>query len=133
LWLWVAVGFLAYLILPWYAIQEANGLSKIPQVFANEQAGNGLMQAASFGRPWLWLGLAGLVVAAAGAALPAGRRQGAVLLAGGAPGLLALLASGFLIGARGWSFESMTTSAGRARCAPAGHGLGRVHGAHCAA
>jgi iron(III) transport system permease protein len=83
LWLWVAVGFLAYLILPWYAIQEANGLSKIPQVFANEQAGNGLMQAASFGRPWLWLGLAGLLVAAAGAALPAGRRQGAVLLAGG--------------------------------------------------
>ncbi len=40
LWLWVAVGFLAYLVLPWYAIQEANGLSKIPQVFANDQAGN---------------------------------------------------------------------------------------------
>jgi iron(III) transport system permease protein len=101
-------------------------------VFANEQAGNGLMQAASFGRPWLWLGLAGLVVAAAGAALPAGRRQGAVLLAGGGLGLLALLASGFSIGARGWSFESMTrTWASWVRASRAWAGAGSWRSRRC--
>jgi hypothetical protein len=86
LWLWVAVGVLAYLALPWYAIQDANGLRLIPQVFSQEQAGNGLLQAARYGRPWLWLGLLGLLVAAVGALLPAGRRQGAVLMAGGCLG-----------------------------------------------
>jgi iron(III) transport system permease protein len=66
LWLWVAVGVLAYLALPWYAIQDTNGLRLIPQVFSQEQAGNGLLHAARYGRPWLWLGLAGLLLAACG-------------------------------------------------------------------
>ena len=35
LWLWVAAGFLAYLALPWYAIQEANGLLMVLKVFAS--------------------------------------------------------------------------------------------------
>ena len=112
LWLWIAVGALAYLALPWYAIQDANGLRLIPQVFSQEQAGNGLLQAARYGRPWLWLGLLGLLVAGVGALLPAGRRQGVVLMAGGGLGLLALLASGFAIGARGWSFEALTAAFG---------------------
>lgn len=124
MWLWIAVGLLAYLVLPWYAIQETNGLLKILQVFASEQTGNGLMQAISFGRPWLWLGLAGLAVAAIGAAMPAGKRQGMVLLTGGGLGLLALLASGFLIGTRGWSFEAMTTSLGELGARQPGMGWG---------
>ena len=37
LWLWVAVGVLAYLALPWYAIQDANGLRLIPQVFSQRR------------------------------------------------------------------------------------------------
>lgn len=124
LWLWIVVGSLAYLALPWYAIQEANGLLMIPQVFSQEQAGNGLLQAASYGRPWLWLGLLGLAVAAAGACLVPGRRQGAVLLAGGGLGLLALLASGFLIGARGWAFEGVTASLGELGARQTGMGWG---------
>ena len=124
LWLWVAAGFLAYLALPWYAIQEANGLLMVLKVFANEQTGSGLMQAVSFGRPWLWLGLTGLAVAAIGAAMPAGKRQGAVLLAGGGLGVLALLSSGFLIGARGWSFETLTTSLGELGARQPGMGWG---------
>jgi iron(III) transport system permease protein len=124
LWLWVAVGSLAYLGLPWYAIQEANGLLMIAQVFGAERAGNGLLQATVYGRPWLWLGLAGLAVAAVGACLQPGRRQGAVLLAGGGLGLLALLASGFLIGARGWAFESLTASLGELGARQPGIGWG---------
>lgn len=69
------MGVLGYLVFPWYAQQDANGLLAVGQVFSSEQAANGLMQAALFGRPWLWLGLAGLVVAGLGACLPAGRKQ----------------------------------------------------------
>ena len=124
LWLWLAVGVLAYLVLPWYAIQDANGLLKIPQVFSGEQAGNGIMQAIVYGRPWLWLGLAGLAVAAVGAVLQPGHRQGAILIAGGGLGVLSLLASGFLIGARGWAFESLTASFGELAARQPGVGWG---------
>ena len=89
LWLWLLAGFAGYLLLPWYAQQDANGLLAIGHVFGAEQAANGVLQAALYGRPWLWLGLVGLVVAGLGAAMPAGRRQGAVLVVGGALGLLA--------------------------------------------
>lgn len=124
LWLWLAAGILGYLALPWYAIQDANGLTRIGQVFANEQSANGLMQAAVHGRPWLWLGLLGLAIAAGGACLPAGRRQGSLLLAGGAVGLLGLLGAGFLIGARGWSFESLSALLGPLATGQPGMGWG---------
>lgn len=120
----MAVGVLGYLAFPWYAQQDANGLLAVGQVFSGEQAANGLMQAALFGRPWLWLGLVGLVVAGLGACLPAGRKQGAVLVAGGALGLAALLLSGFAIGARGWAFEWMNTSLGELGARQPGMGWG---------
>ena len=107
IWAWLAMGLLAYLVLPWYAIQDANGLTKIGEVFSDEQAGNGLVQAWQFGRTWLWGGLVGLLVAGVAGLMPAGKKQGSVLLLGGAIGLLVLLVSGFAIGARGWSFEWM--------------------------
>lgn len=81
LWAWVALGVLGYLAFPWYAQQDANGLLALGQVFGDAPAANGLLQAALYGRPWLWLGLLGLAVAGVGAALPAGRRQGAALAA----------------------------------------------------
>ncbi len=124
LWWWFAIGCAGYLALPWYAIQDANGLLRIPQVFAGEATGNGLMQAAVFGRGWLWLGLVGLAVAAAGACMVPGRRQGTVLLLGGGLGLLALLVSGFAIGARGWAFESITAAFGELGARQPGIGWG---------
>lgn len=124
LWWWLAAGLLAYLALPWYAIQDANGLLMIPAVLSGAEAGNGLMQATRFGRPWLAVGLVGLLVAALGALLPAGRRQGLVLVLGGGVAALVLLASGFLIGARGWAFESMTVSFGALGARQPGIGWG---------
>lgn len=122
--LWVALGLLGFLAFPWYAIQDANGLTLLHRVFAGEQTGNGIVQAALYGRPWLWLGLLGLAVAAAGAAMPPGRRQGAVLMLGGGLGLLGLVASGFLIGARGWAFESFTAAFGELGARQPGVGWG---------
>lgn len=123
---WLVLGLLAFLALPWYAIQDSNGLLQIPHVFSSADAGNGLMQAAVHGKPWLWLGIVGLLLAGAGALMPATRNQGAVLIAGGAFGLLGLLGSAFSIGAKGWSFDWMNASFGELTSNQFGLGWGAV-------
>ena len=124
LWGWLLVGALGYLALPWYALQDGNGLAYVTQVFSNEPAGNGLLQIFAFGRGWLLWGLLGLALAAVGAAMAPGRRQGAWLLAGGALGLLGLLSSGFLIGARGWAFDGLNAAFGELGLRQGGMGWG---------
>ncbi len=124
LWIWLLIGLLGYVLLPWYAQQDSNGLLAVTRVWSDEQAGNGLLQAVRWGRPWLLLGLCGLVVAGAAASMAVGRKQGAWLAAGGALGLLALLLSGFSIGARGWAFEWMTQSLGELGARQPGMGWG---------
>ncbi|MCY7318825.1 MAG: iron ABC transporter permease [Ramlibacter sp.] len=109
---WTALGVLAYLLLPWYALQEGNGLMAIGRVFAGEDTANGVLQAARHGRPWLWLGLLGLALTFGAALLKPGRPQGRLLLLGGLVGALGLAASGFLIGAKGWSFAPLNTAFG---------------------
>ncbi len=103
IWAWLALGLLGYLLVPWYALQDGNGLTAIPGVFGGEDTANGLVQALRHGRTWLLLGLAGLGIAAVGALHPPGRRQGAWLLAGGLLGAVGLALCGFLIGAKGWN------------------------------
>ena len=112
IWWWIAIAIAGYLVLPWYALQDANGLTAIPQVFGGEDKANGLMQALAYGRVWLWFGVAGIVLAAFGASRPAGKLQGAWLLAGGLVGVLGLGLSGFLIGAKGWSGEWLNDAFG---------------------
>lgn len=124
LWWWIAAGCAGYLLLPWYAIQDANGLLKIPEVFDGEAAGNGVLHAVAFGRPWLLAGLLGLAVAALAAVMAPGRRQGAMLLAGAGFGLAALLASGFSIGAKGWAFAFLDAAAGELAARQQGIGWG---------
>src|SRR5690349_5186642 len=88
IWAWVALGLAAYLVFPWYALQDGNGLQAIGGVFGAAETANGLMQAASYGRAWLWLGLAGLLVTAVAATRTPGKTQGTLLLAGGLFGTL---------------------------------------------
>ncbi|EJE50438.1 ABC-type Fe3+ transport system, permease component [Acidovorax sp. CF316] len=124
LWVWLALGLAGYVALPWYAQQDANGLTVLGQVFSQAQTGSGLMQAAAFGRPWLWLALLGLAIASVGALLPAGRRQGGWLVLGGGLGLASLLVSGFAIGASGWAFDWLNTSFGELAMRQPGVGWG---------
>jgi len=112
IWCCIATGVLAYLAFPWYAIQDTNGLLSIPQVFSNEQAGNGLMQAGVYQRLWLWVGLVALAFSAFGASMSPTKKQGTVLIAAGVLGVVGLLLSGFLIGAKGWSFEVLSNAFG---------------------
>ncbi|WP_431124425.1 ABC transporter permease [Variovorax paradoxus] len=124
IWAWVALGFAAYLLLPWYAIQDSTWYEAVPQVFGQAEGANGLMQAAMQGRSWLFVGLAGLAMCAIGAWLPAGRAQGRWLLAGGAIGAIGLAVAGFAIGARGWSFAALNTQFGELAVNQFGIGAG---------
>lgn len=111
-WACIAAGLLGYLVLPWYAIQDTGWWEAIPQVFGSGEGANGLMQALLQGRGWLWIGLIGLGICGLGGLLQAGRTQGRVLLVGGAVGAVGLSLSGFLIGARGWSFPFLNAQLG---------------------
>ena len=88
------------------------------------ETASGVVQALSHGKPWLWSGLAGLLLAAAAWRLPAGRTQGRWLLAGAGLGLTGLLISGFTIGAAGWSHEWLNTAFGALPGGQLGIGLG---------
>ena len=109
---WCALGLLGFVLLPWYLPQNGPVWRALPGVFGAADSAGGLVQALSHQRPWLWLGLVGLAIAGLGALQATGRRQGGVLLAGSGLGLLGLLGSGFLIGAQGWAFESLTAHFG---------------------
>jgi len=122
--LWLVIGLLAYVLLPWYAIQDTAWYSVLPQVFGGAETASGLVQVLVHGRVWLALGLLGLGLAAIGLAVPAGKPQSTWLLAGGLVGFLGLLSSGFMIGARGWSFAILNAQFGELSVNQYGIGMG---------
>ena len=113
IWWCIAAGFAAYLLLPWYAIQDASWYEALPGIFGTEAAANGVMQALRQGRDWLWIGIAGLCICAAGALLRPGRAQGRVLFVGGSLGFAGLAVAGFAIGAKGWAFAALEAQLGQ--------------------
>jgi iron(III) transport system permease protein len=121
---WLLLGLVAYALLPWYFQQDMGLLKALPGIFGGSDTASGVVQALRHGKPWLWLGLLGLLVAGGGALLPASRTQGWLLLGGGGLGLAALLISGFSVGARGWSFEFLTAAFGDLGRSQFGLGLG---------
>ncbi len=126
IWSCVAAALAGYLLLPWYAIQDTSWYQALPQVFSGGEGASGVMQAATQGRRWLWLGVAGLALCAAGALRPAGRAQGRWLLAGGLLGAGGLALSGFLIGARGWSVAAFNAGFGELAVNQFGMGAGAL-------
>ena len=122
--LWLVIGLLAYLVLPWYAIQDTAWYSVLPQIFGGPETANGLLQALVHGRVWLSLGLLGLGLASIGLLVPPGKPQANWLLAGGLLGFLGLLLSAFMIGAKGWSFGVLNTQFGELVVNQFGIGIG---------
>ncbi len=124
-WWCLAAGGLGYLLLPWYAIQDTGWVTSLPRVFLGaDDAANGLLQAITQGRVWLFCGLTGLGLCLVGALQPAGRLQGRWLLVGGLLGVLGLGLSGFLIGARGWSVAALNSAFGELAINQFGIGAG---------
>jgi iron(III) transport system permease protein len=97
------------------------------QVFSRSRPPTACMQPCALrdapGCGWA-IGLAAGWVLRRSPAVPAGKAQGAVLLAGGILGLLALLAFGFTIGARGWSYEFLNQLLGELGARQPGMGWG---------
>ncbi len=108
---WWWLGLAAFALLPWYYPQNLTLLKSLPGVFGGPDTASALLQAAVHHKPWLWVGLAGLAVVGLGWLLPPtgrqGRLQGWLWLGGAGAALAGLLASGFAIGATGWSFETL--------------------------
>ena len=120
----IALGVLAYLLLPWYAIQDTAWYAVLPQVFSQGDAANGVVQALGQARAWLLAGVAGLALCTVGALRRPGRAQGGWLLAGGLLGVLGLALAGFAIGARGWSAGWLNTLFGELAVNQFGLGAG---------
>lgn len=123
-WLCTAAALLAYLLLPWYAIQDTGWYEAMPRIFSPGDAANGLLQALTQERPWLLFGLGGLALCVVGALQPPGRAQGRWLLAGGLLGALGLAIAGFTIGARGWSVAALNAAFGELTANQFGIGAG---------
>ena len=121
---WLLVGLAAYVLLPWYYPQNLTLLRSLPGIFGGADTASGVLQAAVHHKPWLWVGLFGLAMAALGWSLPAGRIQGWLLVGGAGVGLAGLLVSGFAIGAKGWSYESLAATFGDLPSGQFGIGLG---------
>ncbi len=121
---WAVIGLLAFVLLPWYYLQETSLLAALPQVFGGAQTASAWVQAQTHGRPWLWFALCGPLAAVLALSLPAGRQQGWLLVLGAATGLLMLAVSAFAIGARGWAFDSLTGAFGELPQGQFGMGLG---------
>ena len=122
--LWLLVGLVGFSLLPWYYPQNISLWASLRGVWGGPDTASALVQALVHQRPWLWLGLLGWAVAACGWARPPGRAQGGWLLVGASLGLVGLLASGFAIGAQGWSFETLTALFGNLPKGQLGVGLG---------
>jgi iron(III) transport system permease protein len=125
-WGWLALGLVAWALLPWYFQQDGSVWAALPQVWGGATTASGAVQAALHGKPWLWAAAAAFALAAAGALQPPSRAQGWCLLGGGAIGLVALLGSGFAIGARGWAFDTLGGWFGPLAQGQFGIGLGGV-------
>jgi iron(III) transport system permease protein len=122
--LWLVVGLLAYVALPWYAIQDTAWCSVLPQILGGPETASGIVQALVHGRKWLLVGLIGLVMAAVGLSMPAGRAQGNWFVAGGLVGFIGLSVSAFSIGSKGWSFEFLNAQFGAIVVNQFGIGIG---------
>jgi iron(III) transport system permease protein len=122
---WVLLGWAAILFLPWYA-QQGSLWSAEARLFTAPDAGNGLVQAALFGKAWIWTGIAGLALAGGAALLAPGRRQGAWLCTGAMLALVGLLGSAFLVRAQGWAYGWAAALFGTLAQGQAGLGAGAV-------
>jgi hypothetical protein len=121
---WLGLGLAAYALLPWYFPQNLTLLRSLGGVFGGSETASGLVQALQHGKPWLWGGLAGLLLAALAGRMKPGRGQGWALVAAAGLGLAALVGSGFAIGATGWSFEFLLAWFGELPQGQFGMGLG---------
>src|SRR5687767_13609909 len=108
LFLWLAAGWVAVLLLPWYAVDPSFWSFGWLGALAEPATAPAILQATLHGRVWLWPAILAFVPPL----LVLKRRRddataAAILVASGASGLAWLAIEGFAIGIRGWSFAGL--------------------------
>ncbi|MEP6739651.1 MAG: iron ABC transporter permease [Caldimonas sp.] len=121
---WLALGAIAFVLLPWYFLADKTVLQALPGVWGGADTASGAVQAAARGRPWLWAAPVGLVIALLGLRAGTRRGQGLLFAIGAAAALLGLLGSGFAIDGKGWSSPWLGTLFGAIAAGQPGIGLG---------
>ena len=123
--MWLAVGAVGFLFVPWYALQDSVfALGWVPH-FTNKEAAPALLQIFVHGRGWLApIGLL-LAMGTALATVKSTRKaRASAVLAIGATGFVYVLAQGFAIGPTGWYFASLAATLPALRGGQFGMGLG---------
>jgi iron(III) transport system permease protein len=124
--LWAALGAAAFVLLPWYFLQRGSLLEALPGLWGAAASANGWTQMSSHARPWLGVGMAGLLLAASAVFTHTPRRQGLLLCSGAGLGLAGLVFSGFAIGMVGWTWDWLTALAGATDYTQPGMGWGAM-------
>lgn len=122
--LWLALGLVAYVLLPWYFLQSGGLGGALSGVWGGPSTASGWTQAWNHHRVWLASGLGGLLLAGTALLSPQPRWQGLLLCGGAVLGLGGLLLSGFAIGMVGWSWDWLNALMGPTEWTQPGMGWG---------
>jgi len=120
---WTGLGIAAFALLPWYLAADKTLLESMRASLTADDSASGLRQAAMLGKPWLGSAIAALALGTA-ACFARGPRRGMLASLGAAIGLAGILASGFAIGAGGWSFAGLNAAFGALPRGQPGIGIG---------
>ena len=103
---WLIAAVAGWLILPWFALPDNFKWSTdLAKLWSVKDTAPAVVQAAQFGRWWLWGPLIGLVAVALSLPIRDRRTQALLLTCGAATGAALLLIAGFTIGIHGWSIN----------------------------
>lgn len=113
LWWWLAAA-VGLCLLPWHMQQDDIGLAGLFALFNDDpEAASALGQSLFHKRFWFWPIIAALIVATTAFRPGLDRRgRGAILLIAGLGGLIAIIAQGWFIGVRGWSYPFLERAFG---------------------
>ena len=102
---WSAVGVLAIVLVPWYALEDGLGSGAwLAGLWSSDEAASGLAQAIGHGKWWLaptFAALAGCLVVSLAPLAPG--RRGTWLVAASACGLALFAAQAFAVSLHGWT------------------------------
>jgi len=121
---WLALGIAAFALAPWYALPDGVlHAGWLAHYFGKENA-PGIVQSVHHGRAWLVPLALMLLLGIHATALQSRTARSNALIVIGALGFLYLLAQGFAIGARGFSYPWLATAFGPLAGSQYGMGLG---------
>jgi iron(III) transport system permease protein len=111
---WCLAAAVGLCLLPWHMQQDGIGLAGLFALFNDDpEAASALGQSLFHKRFWFWPIIAALIVATTAFRPGLDRRgRGTILLIAGLGGLIAIIAQGWFIGVRGWSYPFLERAFG---------------------